>query len=70
MYETILVPTDGSDHANRAFDSAITYLAVNGEVCRWTPGLSTILWKASSRRSRSLFPTSGRGDGSPLQNQT
>ncbi|WP_018257747.1 universal stress protein [Halomicrobium katesii] len=23
MYETILVPTDGSDHADRAFDSAV-----------------------------------------------
>jgi hypothetical protein len=26
---------------------AITYLGVNAKVCRWTPGLSTILWKAS-----------------------
>ncbi|WP_049914262.1 polysaccharide deacetylase family protein [Haloterrigena salina] len=51
-------------------DPEVTFSALKGGACRWTPALAEPTRQANTRRSRSTSPTSGRGDVSPLRAET
>jgi hypothetical protein len=49
----------------------VTNPPLKGWACRWTPVLAASIGRqANTRRSRSVSPTSGRGDVSPLRAET